>query len=328
LGVEDVQAYLRGQLAFPHVAEAGAVLVAAAVARVPALLAGAPGEAKTELAHLVGGMFEGARMRTIQLTEETPADALLGPLSLRALDQDRYTRALGEGVFNAHVVVLDEVEKASDHGHHALLSALGEGVVYDEGRAWRHPARLIVGTRNGAVTDPALADRFSACYHLPDEPEGDLLAELARIAPSRGRAPERVIHERTLDLWTTRAEAIYAQFVARGADTHPESPQSFFRDAWAAVEGELGERASTRTKMRSLRLAAAWAAVHSLSAITAPCLWALQFVFQDRDQALAARRALSGRMLAFSGLDARYPYPFAAGAAVDEGLRRALGGRP
>jgi MoxR-like ATPase len=75
------------------------------------LLLGPPGAVKTELAQeLCSGISAGPYSR-VQLTRTSTPEVLFGPVSLKALEQDSYSRKTTGMLPEAKVAFLDEVFK-------------------------------------------------------------------------------------------------------------------------------------------------------------------------------------------------------------------------
>jgi len=135
----------------------------AALAGEHTLLVGPPGTAKSELARRLHLAFAGARYFERLLTRFTVPEELFGPLSISALEQDRYERMTAGFLPQATIAFIDEVFKANSAILNALLTLLNERE-FDNG-AGREPCPLIsvIGATNEVPADEvaeAFFDRF------------------------------------------------------------------------------------------------------------------------------------------------------------------------
>jgi len=143
----------------------------AALAGEHSLLIGPPGTAKSALARRLHSAFGPVAYFERLLTRFTVPEELFGPLSLRALEEDRYERHTAGFLPNASIAFIDEVFKANSAILNALLTLLNEREFDNGATRMACPLISVLGATNHVPEDEvadAFFDRF--LLRLPVEP--------------------------------------------------------------------------------------------------------------------------------------------------------------
>ncbi|NVO06570.1 MAG: AAA family ATPase [Rhodoferax sp.] len=131
----------------------------AALAGEHSLLIGPPGTAKSELARRLHTAFQGGRYFERLLTRFTVPEELFGPLSITALEQDRYERHTDGYLPTASIAFIDEVFKANSAILNALLTLLNERAFDNGAGRMQCPLLSVLGATN-QVPEDEVADAF------------------------------------------------------------------------------------------------------------------------------------------------------------------------
>jgi len=163
-------------------------LLCALLARAHVLVIGPPGTAKSELAHEACRRVEGASYFQWLLTRFTTPEELFGPVSLKALEEDRYTRVTQGKLPRAHVAFLDEVFKASSAILNTLLELMNERRFHGGDGPVDVPLISLVGAANELPEEDelvALYDRFLLRFEVDYLREDYLFLRMLALEPPK-----------------------------------------------------------------------------------------------------------------------------------------------
>lgn len=149
----------------------------------PMLIVGPPGTAKSAIARDICSAIGGEFFQWM-LTRFTVPEELFGPLSLKALEQDKYVRVTTGKLPKAHLVFMDEVGKASTSISNTLLTVMNERVFYNDGKAEPVPMLAMFGASNEIPNSEELGafyDRFVLRFFVNGLREDSSVESLFRM---------------------------------------------------------------------------------------------------------------------------------------------------
>lgn len=111
------------------------------------LLVGEPGTAKSYLCDLFCAWMNG-RSFSVTLDPAIMKEDLFGPISLKAFDDERYSRLVDGYAPSADVLFIDEIWKGSPAVFHTLLNILNEHVYKNGSQVVRCPLQLAIAASN------------------------------------------------------------------------------------------------------------------------------------------------------------------------------------
>jgi MoxR-like ATPase len=132
------------------------------------LLLGPAGTGKSAVVRAIAQAFGGVYFERV-LTKFTVPEELFGPISLSALEHDRYTRITTGKLPEAHFAFADEVWKANSAILNSLLSVVNERLFHNDGAPTKVPLVSFFGASNELPDGKeleALFDRFLLRYDV------------------------------------------------------------------------------------------------------------------------------------------------------------------
>ncbi|HMB58720.1 MAG TPA: AAA family ATPase, partial [Xanthomonadales bacterium] len=176
------------------------------------LLIGPHGTAKSVLARKLHRVFEGGHYFERLLTKFSVPEELFGPLSIRALEDDRYLRLTDRYLPSAHVAFIDEIFKANSAILNALLTLLNEKEFDNGDQRLPVPLVSVIGASNELPDEPelqALYDRFLCRYQVDSVSSAGFQALLElRDTPSDTPVADDLLNARDLAALNQAAEAL------------------------------------------------------------------------------------------------------------------------
>jgi MoxR-like ATPase len=151
------------------------------------LLLGPPGTAKSLLVRSVCDRVENANYFERLLTKFSTPEELFGPLSLSALEQDRYERVTDGTLVEAHIGFVDEIFKANSAILNTMLTVMNERLFHQGSSTVAAPLQSLFAASNETPEDgslTALYDRFLLRVEVPYITDDDSMRELYTVDPT------------------------------------------------------------------------------------------------------------------------------------------------
>ena len=231
--------------------EAVRLLLATILARGHVLLEDVPGVGKTTLARAAARVL-GCTFARVQFTADLLPSDVIG---VQVLDSRDGSLRFKKGPLFAHLVLADEINRASPKTQSALLEAMADGqVTVDDETLLLGPPFSVLATQNpvehhGAYPLPeSQLDRFMVCLSLgypPSDHERALLVEnrtsdqsLAHLKPILDPFGVRHLQEAVAQVKLSDAVATYLLAMVAATRNHPDielgcSPRGSI--AWGAI---------------------------------------------------------------------------------------------
>lgn len=170
------------------------------------LFLGPPGTGKSMLADMFASHVEKARTFKWLMNRTTDPADLVGPYSVKGMENDKFLRITTGKLPEAHVGFLDEIFKSNEPSLNYLLSMLNEGIFYNDGKAVPVELRIVMGASNEYPEDEGLEafyDRFMFRHwieYIQDPQNRIKMVTAGRASKKKGILPKTTITLDEIDL--------------------------------------------------------------------------------------------------------------------------------
>ena len=127
------------------------------------LMLGPPGTAKSAITYELCGRIENANYFQWMLNKTSDPSEILGPFSVKEMENDKFMRITTGKLPEAHIAFMDEVFKSNAPTLNALLTIMNEHIFYNDGKPVEVPLISMFGAPNEPPEDEsldAMYDRF------------------------------------------------------------------------------------------------------------------------------------------------------------------------
>lgn len=255
-------------------------MAAALIAGEHVLLTGVPGTAKSELTEAFCALISGEFFSYLCTRFGTP-DEVFGPLSLKALQEDRLLRSTKHRLPEAQVVFLDEIFKGSSAMLNSMLKALNERTFEQDGQRVHLPLRLVVGASNELPDEGDGLGAFHDRFLMRFEVKPLAVEENARKVFFRTPPPPS-----TICLGEGALDALAAELPRIDVTLDAEDAVLRIRKQLA----EAGVRVSDRRYKKSVKLLRAAAMLAGRGRVTSAGLSILEDCLWERPEQIAKVR--------------------------------------
>lgn len=148
-----------------------AVALLAAIAGKNTFLLGPPGTAKSLISRRIACAFENPKYFECLMNRFSTPEEIFGPISIKALKEDTYTRKTDGYLPTVDFAFLDEIWKSSPAILNNLLTIINERTFHNAGKTEKAPLKALISASNEIPPEgqglEALYDRFIVRLFVP-----------------------------------------------------------------------------------------------------------------------------------------------------------------
>ena len=319
--LSEYMSFMSTKLAGTHMQELAALALASFVAKQNLLLAGLHGEAKTTFAEVFADVVDNSVFKRAQFTPTTPPEVVVGGVPLKRINEGVIEYKLEEGIVSGHLVLLDEIDKASARTQQLLLEYLNTKSVINRGQKIKTPTEMVLATRNDELDLSYFSDRFSACYHFKRTKPSSFMSDYAKMLDTDCEVAHKRITKSLIVGLRVKAHEIFQNALSDVSNTHLDVSNSpikwllAFLDAKNDAFSRFGGISPRKVK-NALQLVCAWSALHDHDEVLWADLYATHFAFDSSVQAETIKaEIMSSLVMVQSSTD---PYPLVSGKVEAE----------
>lgn len=120
------------------------------------LMLGNPGTAKSLITYELCDRIENGAYFQWMLNKTSDPSELLGPYSIKAMEQDKFLRVTTGKLPEAHIAFIDECFKANAPVLNILLPIMNEKIFYNDGKPNDIPLMTVIGASNEGPEDKSI----------------------------------------------------------------------------------------------------------------------------------------------------------------------------